>query len=79
MIDAAETMERARAAFENSSLTLDELGKRMGANPETARNTAWQFLNKTTDPRLSMLLKFCAAIGIPAEKLLAEKKAVRSK
>ncbi len=74
MEDTAEIMKRAKAAFEESGITLEELGNRMGANPETARMSAWQFLNRTTDPRLSMLLRFCAAIGIPVDGLMRARK-----
>jgi transcriptional regulator with XRE-family HTH domain len=79
MIDSAEIMKRANAAFEKSGLTLDELGQGMGIDAKTARMSAWQFLNKTTDPRLSMLLKFCAAVEVSLEELLAENKKSRSK
>ena len=68
-----------RRLFDSSKLTLDELGQRMGYAPTIARKSAWQFLNKTTDPRLSMLLKFCAAVEVPIEELLSEKKKSRSK
>jgi len=73
-MDAMEVMKRAKAAFEQSPITLDELGKRMGAKEETARMTAWQFLNKTSDPRLSMLLRFCSAVNVPIESLFTKKK-----
>lgn len=79
MVDAAEAMKRANALFDKSTLTLEELGQRMGIDSKTARMSAWQFLNKTTDPRLSMLLKFCAALEVPIEELLSEKKKSRSK
>ncbi len=79
MIDSTEVMKRAKEAFEKSGITLEELGNRMGADQKTARMTAWQFLNKTTDPRLSMLLRFCAAVEVPVEKLLAGNKKSRSK
>jgi len=36
---------------------------------ETARKSAWQFLNKTNDPRLSMLRKFAAAVGCSVKSL----------
>lgn len=62
-------MKNARAAFERSGLSLDELGRKMGAEAKTARQTAWQFLNKTTDPRLSMLLRFVEALGIEVPEL----------
>jgi transcriptional regulator with XRE-family HTH domain len=79
MLDSTEIMKRANAAFKESTMTLEELGKRMGANPATARMTAWQFLRKGTDPRISMLLRFCAAIKMPIEDFLSEKKKSRSK
>ena len=31
--------------------------------------SAWQFLNKTNDPRLSMLRKFAAAVGCSVKSL----------
>ena len=79
MVNPSEVMKRANAAFEGSTLTLEELGQRMGIDAKTARMSAWQFLNKTTDPRLSMLLKFCVAMEMPIEELLADKKKGRSK
>lgn len=73
-MDSAEFMKRANAAFEASGLTLEELGKRMGAEEKTARMTAWQFLRKSTDPRLSMVLRFAKAMEVPLSDLLEEKK-----
>lgn len=81
-MDAAEIMKRANAAYERSGLTLEEVGQRMGADAATSRQSAWQFLRKSTDPRISMLLRFCAALDISIEELLsekAEKKKARSK
>jgi transcriptional regulator with XRE-family HTH domain len=65
-----KAMIRARAAFEKSGLTLDELGVRMGYAGDVARKSAWQFLNKTADPRLSMLRRFAKAMGMDLKKLL---------
>ena len=79
MLDSTEIMKRANAAFEKSGLTLEGLGQRMGIESKTARMSAWQFLNKTTDPRVSMLLKFCMAMDMPIEELFTEKKKGRSK
>lgn len=62
----------AREAFTASGLTLDELGQRMGYEGDVARKSAWQFLNKTADPRLSMLRKFAAAVGVPLSRLVAD-------
>jgi transcriptional regulator with XRE-family HTH domain len=57
-------MERVRLVFRMSGLSLDELGKRMGYSGEPARKSAWQFLTKTTDPRLSMLRRFADAVHV---------------
>src|SRR5438045_3877618 len=70
--DAA--MLRARELFEKSGLTLDELGQKMGYEGDVARKSAWQFLNKTADPRVSTLRKFAAAIGVPVADLFSEGK-----
>jgi transcriptional regulator with XRE-family HTH domain len=74
MDETEAIMKKVRTAFEASGITLDELGKRMGAESKTARMSAWQFLNKTTDPRLSMLLRFCAAVNLSLLDLLPGKK-----
>jgi transcriptional regulator with XRE-family HTH domain len=74
-----KTMVRVRELFEQSGLTLDDLGHRMGYNGPTARQSAWQFLSKTVDPRLSMLAKFADAIGVPVAELFVEKKKGRNK
>jgi hypothetical protein len=66
------SMEKVRALFEKSGLTLHELGLKMGCPPETARQSAFQFL-KTADPHVSMLRRFAVAMDVPIEKLLAQK------
>jgi transcriptional regulator with XRE-family HTH domain len=63
-------MERARRIFSNSGLSLDELGQRMGYSGATARKSAWQFLKKTCDPRLSMLERFAEALNISLADLV---------
>ena len=66
-------MERVRAAFAKSQLSLDELGQKMGSEGETARKAAWQFLHKVHDPRISTLRKFAAAVGVQLTDLFAER------
>jgi transcriptional regulator with XRE-family HTH domain len=69
--DTERAMLRARAAFKRSGLTLVELGRRMGhEDDEVARRSAWQFLNKTRDPRLSMLRRFAKAVGVSLAELV---------
>ena len=65
-------MKKALAVFEKSGKTLEELGNGMGYSGEVARKSAWQFLNRTADPRLSMLRKFCKAMGVPLQEMVAE-------
>jgi transcriptional regulator with XRE-family HTH domain len=58
------TMDRVRLLFDRSGLSLDELGQRMGYSGDPARKSAWQFLKKTADPRLSTLEKFAEAMNV---------------
>lgn len=63
-------MKKAAALFEASGKSLEELGNDMGYSGDVARKSAWQFLNKTADPRLSMLRRFAKAMGISVADLL---------
>lgn len=63
-------MEAVRLHFEKSKMTLDELGTKMGYPPATARKSAWQFINRTNDPRMSMLRRFAAAVGTAVKSLV---------
>jgi transcriptional regulator with XRE-family HTH domain len=69
-------MERVRAAFKKSGLSLVDLGRRMGYPEETARQSAWQFM-RTNDPRLSMVRRFADAIGIPLGDLTPQRKGTK--
>lgn len=71
-------MLAVRAAFERSGLSLDELGNRMGYPGDTARKSAWQFVNKTNDPRFSMLRRFAAALGIEVVALMTKPPTMKS-
>jgi len=42
----------------------------MGYAQKTARKSAWQFLHKTTDPRLSMLEKFADALSLSLKDII---------
>ena len=68
--DAA--MRLVQAYVERSTLTLDELGKRMGYPEASARKSAWQFVHKTRDPRLSMLRRFAKAVGVEVSTLVRD-------
>jgi hypothetical protein len=41
----------------------------MGHPPETARQSAWQFM-RTNAPRVSMLKRFAKAMGVDAKDVL---------
>jgi transcriptional regulator with XRE-family HTH domain len=71
-------MAKVRALFEESGLSLVELGRRMGYPEETARQSAWQFM-KTNDPRMSMLRKFAEAMGIALDELTPRRKRMSRK
>jgi hypothetical protein len=51
----------------------------MGYAGDVAQKSAWQFLNKTSDPRFSKLRKFAAAVGVPVANLFAEPKKGRAR
>ncbi len=72
-------MTRVRSLFEQSGMTLDELGQKMGYSGELARKSAWQFLNKTNDHRVSMLRRFADAVGISIADLFTKEPDDRSK
>jgi len=65
-------MFNVRARFERSKLSLNEIGLKMGYPKESARKSAWQFLHKTADPRLSMLRKFAKAVGMKVSTLVRD-------
>jgi transcriptional regulator with XRE-family HTH domain len=62
-------MDRAKELFQRSGMSLEELGRKMGYDDGAARRSAWQFLNKTNDPRLSMLRRFALAVGVDVQEL----------
>ena len=65
-------MKAVRDAREKSGLSYEQLGLKMGYTPDTARKSAWQFVTKTNDPRLSMLRRFAEAVDIPLSELLKQ-------
>lgn len=69
-IVADDVMLRARERFERSGISLNSLGMKMGYPKDSARKSAWQFLYKTNDPRMSMLRKFAEAMGCSVKSLL---------
>ena len=66
-------MDKVRALFEKSGLSLHDLGIKMECSPETARQSVWQFM-RTSDPHISLLRRFAKAMDIPLADLIDEKK-----
>lgn len=66
-----KVMRRLREAFKASRMSLDELGQKMGYDSGKARRSAWQFLNKTIDPRLSMIEKAAKALDLAVSDLVS--------
>ena len=62
-------MEAVRERYENSGLSMQEIGERMGYAPTSAHQAVSQFL-KSGDPQISMLRRFAEAIGISLQTLL---------
>lgn len=65
---------KARELFAASGRTLDEVGLAMGFNPNVARKSVWQLLNKIDDPKLSTLRKFAAAMEVPMSVFFPDEK-----
>lgn len=64
--------KRLRQAAEDSGLTLEEIGVRMGFSKTSARQAVSRLLNRAGkyDPRLSTLLAFAKAVNQPLKELL---------
>lgn len=65
-------MDSVRERIEQSGMTYQQIGERMGYSPSSARQAVSQFL-KSGDPQISMLRKFAEAMEISLRKLLQEK------
>jgi transcriptional regulator with XRE-family HTH domain len=62
---------KMRAAAEESGLTQEEIGVKMGFERESARKAISRLLNADTyDPRLSTLVAFADAVGKPVKDLV---------
>jgi transcriptional regulator with XRE-family HTH domain len=65
--------EKMRAAIEQSGLTQEEVGLRMGLPKSSARQSVSRLVNKDVkhDPRLSTLLSLAKALEMPITDLLS--------
>jgi transcriptional regulator with XRE-family HTH domain len=75
--DRDPVMVRAKDLFEQSGLTLEQLAERMGYTGDTGRQSVWQFLNRTKDPRLRMLRRFSRALGVELQTVITPQAARR--
>ena len=64
-------MSRIHTRFKASGLSLNDPGLKRGSREESARKSAWQFLKKTDDPRLSILNRFAQALEISLAELIS--------
>jgi transcriptional regulator with XRE-family HTH domain len=62
-------MRKVRTLFKESGLTLHDLGMKMGYDPESARQSAHQFM-QSNDPRISMLRRVAEAFGVSLKELV---------
>ena len=65
-------MSRIHTRFKASGPSLNDPGLERGSREESARKSAWQFLKKTDDQRLSMLNRFAQALEIPLAELISD-------
>jgi transcriptional regulator with XRE-family HTH domain len=63
-------LAKARKLFDDSGMTYDQLGQKMGYESGTARRAVWQLFNKITDPRLSTLEALATALKVDLKDLL---------
>jgi len=68
----ASLREKLRRAAEQSGMTQEEIGVRMGFSKDSARKAVSRLLNLEAeyDPRLSTLLAFVNALGRQLKELL---------
>lgn len=68
----ASVRERMRRAAEQSGMTQEEIGVRMGYAKDSARKAVSRLLNPEVDydPRLSTLLSFAQALGLSLKDIL---------
>ena len=63
-------MDNIRNLFEQSGMTLNELGEGLGYNGPTAKKRAWFLLYRTSNPRISTVLAVAQALGVKISDLV---------
>ena len=67
---ADDVMHNSRQLFEQSRMTLNELGEGLGYNGPTAKKRAWFLLYRTPNPRISTVLAVAQALGVKISDLV---------
>jgi len=62
-------LKKANRLMQESGLTYQQVGERMSYRPESARQSAWQFLH-SKNPSVARLIRFADAMGIDTKELL---------
>ena len=68
-MNARTVLQKAKQLAQESGLTHQQIGEKMGYPPESARQSTWQFLNGT-NPSVAMIVRFAKAIGVNVKELL---------
>jgi transcriptional regulator with XRE-family HTH domain len=63
------SMPKVRKAIEASEYSRQQIGERMGAKPESARQTVYQLM-KASDPQIGTLRRLAKALGVKVETLI---------
>ncbi|MCO6046937.1 helix-turn-helix transcriptional regulator [Aeoliella sp. ICT_H6.2] len=63
-------MHNIRNLFEQSEMTLNELGEGLGYNGPTAKKRAWFLLYRTSNPRISTVLAVAQTLGVKISDLV---------
>jgi DNA-binding phage protein len=69
-MNAEGVMDNIRNAFERSGMTLNELGKGLGYDGQTAKKHAWLLLYRTSNPRISTVLAVASALDVKISDLV---------
>lgn len=71
-VSVSTIREKMRRAAEQSDMTQEEIGLRMGFSKDSARKAVSRLLNLESDydPRLSTIIAFADAVGRPLKDLL---------
>jgi transcriptional regulator with XRE-family HTH domain len=63
------SMAKVRKAVEGSEYSRQQIGEKMGYEPQTARQAISQLL-RTSDPRIGTLRRLAKALGVKLDSLI---------